>query len=123
LKNLEVIKGTDDDPKLPADALDGTLIVNAYHEMTAHEAMLRHVLFALKPGAILVVMEGIWDNHEMKPRDEQIRRHELAPQVARREVEKAGFEIVELRDPFIERTPDQDGKSRWWVLIAGKQAR
>jgi len=120
LKNVEAIRGAADDPKLPAGALDGALIVNAYHEMTAHEAILRHVLAALKQGGVLVLMEGIWDKNETKPREEQVKHHELAPQVAKREVEKAGFRIVEVRDPFIERPPDEDGKSRWWVLIARK---
>lgn len=120
LKNVEIIKGEEDDPRLPADALNGALIVNAYHEMSAHEAMLRHVRAALKQGAVLVVMEGIWDKDEAKPRNEQIKHHELAPQMAREEVEKAGFKIVEVHDPFIERPPDQDGKSRWWILVARK---
>ena len=120
LKNVEAIRGAADDPKLPAGALDGALIVNAYHEMTAHEAILRHVLAALKQSGVLVLMEGIWDKNETKPREEQVKHHELAAQVAREEVEKAGFKIVEVRDPFIERPPDEDGKSRWWVLIARK---
>jgi len=47
----------------------------------------------------------------------------LAPQLAKAEVESAGFEIVELRDPFIVRAPDEDGKSRWWILVARKPAR
>lgn len=123
LKNVEAIKGAEDDPKLPTDALDGALIANAYHEMTAHEAMLRHVLAALKKGGLLVVMEGISDVRETTPRDEQIRHHQLAPRAAKQEVENAGFEGIEIRDPFIERTPDEDGKSRWWVLTARKSAR
>jgi predicted methyltransferase len=123
LKNVEVIKGTLDDPKLPKEVLDGALIVNAYHEMTAHEAMLNHVLTALKPGGVLVLMDGMWNEHESRSRDEQVKFHELAPALARSEVEKAGFEIVEVRDPFIERAPDRDGKSRWWAIIARKPAR
>ena len=103
--------------------LDAALIVNAYHEMTAHEAMLRHTLAALKPGGTFVLMEGIWYSRETQSRDEQIKHHQLAPQVAKQEVEKAGFEILEVHDPFIERTPDQDGKSRWWVIVARKPAR
>lgn len=120
LKNVEAIKGAEDDPKLPADALDGALIANAYHEMTAHEAMLRHVLAALKKGGVLIVMESISDIRETTPRDEQIKHHQLAPRAAKQEVENAGFETVEIRDPFIARTPDEDGKSRWWVLTARK---
>lgn len=123
LKNVETIRGAVDDPKLPAGAVDGVLIVNAYHEMTAHEAMLRHVISALKPGGVLVVMDGIWNEHESLSREEQVKFHELAPALARPEVENAGFEIVEVRDPFIERAPDRDGKSRWWAIIARKPAR
>jgi len=123
LKNVEVIKGTEDDPKLPPDRLDAALIVNAYHEMTAHEAMLRHTLAALKPGGTFVLMEGIWYSRETQSRDEQIKHHQLAPEVAKKEVEKAGFEIVEVHDPFLERPPDEDGKSRWWVLVARKPVR
>jgi len=120
LQNVEVIKGTVDDPKLPMGRLDAALIVNAYHEMTEHEAMLRHTLAALKPGGTFVLMEGIWDTLEAQSRDEQIKHHQLASKVAKQEVETAGFEIVELRDPFIERPSDKDGKSRWWVLIGRK---
>src|SRR6267154_1405872 len=112
LQNVEVIKGAVDDPKLPVGRLDAALIVNAYHEMTAHEAMLRHTLAALKAGGTFVLMEGIWDALEAQSRDEQIKRHQLASKVAKQEVETAGFEIVELRDPFIERPSDKDGKSR-----------
>jgi predicted methyltransferase len=120
LTNVEVIKGAEDDPKLPADQLDAVLIVNAYHEMTAHEAMLRHVRDALKPGGTFLLMEGIWNSREAQSRDEQTKHHQLAPQVARQEVERAGFEIVEVRDPFMARPSDEDGKSRWWVVIARK---
>jgi ubiquinone/menaquinone biosynthesis C-methylase UbiE len=123
LQNVEVIKGAVDDPKLPVGRLDAALIVNAYHEMTEHEAMLRHVRAALKSGGTFVLMEGIWDSREGQPRDEQIKHHQLAPQLARQEVEAAGFDIVELRDPFLERAPDEEGKSRWWLIIARKTAR
>ena len=101
LHNVEIIKGAVDDPKLPAGQLDAALIVNAYHEMTEHEAMLRHTMAALKPGGVFVLLEGIWESREAKPRDEQIKHHQLAPRLARAEVEREGFEIVELRDPFI----------------------
>jgi ubiquinone/menaquinone biosynthesis C-methylase UbiE len=123
LQNVEIIKGAEDDPKLPADRVDTVLIVNAYHEMNAHEAILRHVRDALKPGGTFVLMEGIWDKRETQSREEQTKLHQLAARVAKPEVEKAGFEIVEVRDPFMERPPDDEGKSRWWVIVARKPAR
>ena len=120
LKNIEIIKGMVDDPELPAATIDGVLIVNAYHEMTAHESILRHVMSALKPGGVLVLVDGMWNEHESRSRDEQVTFHELAPTIARAEVEKAGFDIVEVRDPFMERPADRDGKSRWWAVTARK---
>jgi SAM-dependent methyltransferase len=86
---------------LPAGQLDAVLIVNAYHEMTEHEAILRHVRAALKSGGTFVLMEGIWDSHEGQTRDEQVKHHELAPRFAKQELQQAGFDVVELRDPFL----------------------
>lgn len=63
-------------------------------------------------------MESIWENREKQSRDEQTKHHQLAPAIAKQEIETSGFEIVSLRDPFWERTPDEDGKSRWWVIVA-----
>jgi len=120
LTNVEIIKGKPDDPGLPQGAVDAVLIVNAYHEMTAHETILGQVSSALKPGGILVLMESMWNDHESRSREQQVKSHELAPAVARPEVEKAGFEIVALHDPFIERPADRDGKSRWWAIVARK---
>jgi predicted methyltransferase len=118
IKNVEIIKGKEEDPLLPLGALDAVMIVNAYHEMAAHEVMLRHVRAALKPGGIFVLMEGVWDSREKQPRDEQTKHHQLAAGIARQELEVGGFKVVSLRDPFVERTPDEDGKSRWWLIVA-----
>jgi ubiquinone/menaquinone biosynthesis C-methylase UbiE len=118
MKNVETIKGKPDDPLLPGHALDGVLIVNAYHEMPAHEAILRHVRDALKAGGVLVLMEGIWEKRENQSRDEQTSHHQLAPTLAKREIETAGFEVLSVQDPFLERASDEDGKSRWWLIVA-----
>lgn len=123
LKNVQIIKGADDNPKLPAAALDGALIVNAYHEMKKPEPMLRRVLAALKPGAVLVLVEGIAEIRENASRDEQIKHHELAPPVAKRELEAAGFEIVEIRDPVTDRPHNIEEKSRWWAIIARRSTK
>jgi hypothetical protein len=36
IRNVTIVKGATDGPKLPERALDGALIVNAYHEMDQH---------------------------------------------------------------------------------------
>ena len=47
--NVTVIKGTATEPRLPAGTLDAALIINAYHEMPEHQAMLEAIRSALKP--------------------------------------------------------------------------
>jgi len=123
LKNVEVIKGAVDDPQLPADRLDAALIVNAYHEMIEHEAMLPHILAALKQTGRLILMERISNQFEPFSRAEQIKVHQLGTNFAEHELEEAGFEVIELHDPFTERADDGDGKSRWWVIVARKPGR
>ncbi len=100
LENVEVILGTVDDPQLPAGQLDAVLVANAYHEMTQPTIMLQRIRSSLRPDGTLVLMEAVSDHLEAKSRDEQIKKHELAPKIAMEELRGAGFEIVELRDPF-----------------------
>lgn len=120
LNNVEVILGTVDDPKLPAGQLDAVLVANAYHEMSQPTIMLQQIHSSLRPGGTFVLMEAVSDRREAQSRDEQIKKHELAPKIAIEELRRAGFEIVELRDLFYERAPDPDGRSRWWILVARK---
>jgi hypothetical protein len=40
LRNVEVVKGEAEDPRLPADRLASVLIVDMYHHFADHEAML-----------------------------------------------------------------------------------
>ena len=52
------------------------------------------MISALKPRRVLVVMDDMWNDHESRSREQQVKFHELAPPLARTEVEKAGFEIT-----------------------------
>ena len=121
LENVEVEKGLVDDPKLPNDSLDAALIINAYHEMSAHEAMLRHIRKALKQNGRLVLMERISNQLESLSREEQTKVHQLGTNFAEHELEEAGFEVLELHDPFLELTDASNGKSRWWLILARKR--
>jgi precorrin-6B methylase 2 len=122
LENVEIVKGVADDPQLPIDSMVAALIVNAYHEMPAHEAMLRHVRAALKQTGRLVLMERISSQFEPLSRDEQIKVHQLSSTFATQELEDAGFEVTELHDPFMQRPDAGTGNSRWWLIVAKKTA-
>src|SRR5207237_4088575 len=70
--NVDAILSTADDPHLAAGQFDAALIHNAYHEMTEHDAMLRHIRAALKPGGRLLVVEPLHDASRGLPRDQQV---------------------------------------------------
>jgi len=100
LKNVEVIEGSASDPHLPEALLDAALIVNAYHEMNEHQAMLEHIKKALKPGGRLVIVEPISPGRRDGTREEQARQHEIAPGFVQQDARSAGFDISTLEDPF-----------------------
>ena len=121
LKNVQVQQGLANDPGLPVESLDAAMIVNAYHEMPEHEAILKHIRAALKQDGRLVIMERITDKYEKLTRDEQVKKHHLAARFVSSELEGAGFAILKLDDPFVDLPNDaEDGKPRWWLVVARK---
>ena len=112
---VTTIHSEPDDPKLPACVLDAAVIVNAYHEFEAYEAMLHHLRAALKPGGRLVLVEPISDRRRDADRARQEASHEIALRYARADLEAAGFRIVEARDPFVARRHRGDAM---WLLAA-----
>lgn len=100
LRNVQVVEGVADDPKLPDNTLDAALIVNAYHEMTEHQAMLAHLRKALKPTGRLIIVEPISPSRRDGTRESQASRHEIAPEFVLRDAREAGFSVAALEDPF-----------------------
>ena len=107
LTNVETVHGRVDDPTLPAASLDGALIVNAYHEMREHQAMLTRIRDALKPTGRLVIVEPTSESGGSDGRDAQARRHQIAARFVQEDARAAGFRIVSLEEPFVQR-PSRD---------------
>ena len=103
LNNVETILGTADDPKLPAGVLDAALIVNAYHEMREHQAMLEAIRRALKPTGRLVILDAVMPAARGWPRASQENRHQLAPHFVQQDGLAAGFAITRVENPFTNR--------------------
>lgn len=118
--NFEAILGATDDPKLPAGEIDAVLIRNAYHEMPEYRGVLAGVTRALKPGGTLLVIEAIHDNIRAKTRAEQVKEHEIAPEIVEAELREAGFEIVERQDSFTTFTRPPSGG--FWLIRARRPA-
>lgn len=57
LKNVEIIKGTDQSPNLPDNALDLAFMVDVYHELEYPHEMLQAIEKSLKPAGKLLLIE------------------------------------------------------------------
>src|SRR6266545_3360229 len=114
LTNVTVVKGDAHDPHLDAASLDAAVIVNSYHEMVDHQAMLERLRAALKPGGRLVIVEPIADKLLLDARQRQTDVHEIAARFVEQEARDAGFRIETLHDPFIRRGSDVAE----WLIVA-----
>jgi ubiquinone/menaquinone biosynthesis C-methylase UbiE len=106
LPNMEVVKGDDDNPKLPANSLAAVLVVNSYHHFEKYQAMSEQILRSLKPGGRLVIADYSLPAYRQKSRAEQIKIHEIDPELLRVELTHAGFQVLTCEDPFVNRMPD-----------------
>lgn len=114
--NVEVIRGEYDDPRLPHHALDAVLILDTYHELKEPDVILKHIRMSLRDGGRIIICEPITNEHRRLPRAAQEQRHELGMEFAIRDLEKAGFEIIYQKDPFIDRTTEK--RDKMWVVVA-----
>ena len=117
LQNVELIQSTTDDPKLPEGSLDAALIVNAYHEMSEHQAMLTKLKAALKPTGRLVIVEPISPSRRSKTRDQQTKNHEIGMDYVMQDARAAGFTQLQARDPFTKRVQGH-GDEEWLLVLA-----
>ena len=123
LRNVEVVKGDADDPRLPADAFSAVLVVNSYHHFEQYQAMDAQILRILKPGGRLVIADYSLPAHRTESRADQIKSHEIDPNLVREELARAGFRVLKCDDPFLKRMTDvtngdRIGAADMWLLIA-----
>jgi ubiquinone/menaquinone biosynthesis C-methylase UbiE len=115
-RNLRVIHGAPDDPRLPPGPVDAILISNTFHELTAPGRTLDTLSRTLKPGGRIVVLDR-------GPRASDgtqaplVGPHGMPPESAERHLRSAGFAVVDRDDRFINRPDDDDV---WWIIVARK---
>jgi len=112
LPQITGIVGDADNPHLPPGALDGILVVKAYHEFDAHDAMLAHFLAALKPGGRLAIIDYIAEPGQ--PRSEYTSHHRIPPGLVQEEVGQDGFKLIRREDDI--RIPD-DSRILFFLLF------
>ncbi|MGE0586987.1 MAG: class I SAM-dependent methyltransferase [Cyclobacteriaceae bacterium] len=116
IQNVITTKGDYDNPHLPANTLDGALIIDTYHEMDEHDAMLQHIKSSLRIGGLLVICEPIAKERRDLTREEQERKHELDMKYALEDLERAGFRVTFQQDPFINR--EKIKGDNMWIVVA-----
>jgi len=123
LRNVELVLGEEDDPRLPFGTLDGVVILNAYHEMPKRVPILDGVKRALKPGGVLVIVDNApVDSLAKLSRKEQTSHHALALDYARDDLEAQGFEIVST-DPKFDDRKMGDHWQKQWLIVARRSAK
>jgi ubiquinone/menaquinone biosynthesis C-methylase UbiE len=118
ITNVETVVGAADDPKLPEGQVDAVLIRNAYHEMPQHRAVLAGVSRGLKAGGTIIVIEAIRDHNRALSRERQVKEHEISAEIVEKELREAGFEILQITDPFTTFTRQPAGG--FWMIRARK---
>jgi ubiquinone/menaquinone biosynthesis C-methylase UbiE len=58
LDNVAVKLGTPDNPMLPSSSFDRVFLVHMYHEVASPYAFLWHMREAVKPGGLVIVVDG-----------------------------------------------------------------
>lgn len=92
ISNVELVLGTYDDPRLPADTIDLILMVDVYHEFSEPQKMLRRMRESLKTGGRLVLLEYRKEDPSIPIRPD----HKMSVAEAKMEVEAEGFTLASV---------------------------
>jgi predicted methyltransferase len=98
LRNVRTVLGTDDDAKLPAEALDAAIMVDAYHEVQDRVGLLQSIGRALKPNGRLGIIDFRMDGGGPGPPLEE----RVEPEQIVADARAAGLRLVSREDflPF-----------------------
>ena len=92
VRNVTLVQGALDDPKLAASSIDLVLMVDVYHEFSEPQRMLRALRTALKPGGRLVLLEYRKEDPDVPIRFE----HKMSVAEAKMELEAEGFTLAKV---------------------------
>lgn len=88
LTNIQAILSDPDDPGLAQDSVDAALLLKTYHEVAHPVTLLRNLSAALKPGALVGVID----------RNGNGANHGVSKDTVIREAAEAGFSLVSQYD-------------------------
>lgn len=91
--NIETVRGTEDDPNLPANAVDLILMVDAYHEFAYPREMGEAMANALKPGGRIALVEYRLEDPSVPIKT----LHKMSEAQAKKEMTALGLMWVETK--------------------------
>ena len=94
ITNVTTVLGTQDDPRLPPDALDLVIMVDVYHELSQPQVMLGKIRASLKSGGRLVLLEYRKEDPDVPIKPE----HKMSVADAKLEVEAEGFKLTKTNE-------------------------
>jgi ubiquinone/menaquinone biosynthesis C-methylase UbiE len=94
VSNVELVLGTETDPKLPPRSIDLVLMVDVYHELAEPQAMVRALRTALKKDGRLVLIEFRKESPDVPIREE----HKMTVRDARIELEAEAYKFDRVID-------------------------
>lgn len=92
ITNIEPVLSKEDDPLLPAGAIDMILMVDVYHEFANPQVMLKKMREALKPGGRMILLEFRKEDPNVPIRLE----HKMTVDEAKAEIEAEGFKLQKV---------------------------
>ena len=94
VRNVELLLGTETDPRLPAGSVDLVLIVDAYHEFSHPREVMTGIVNGLRTGGRLVLIEYRGED----PSVPILALHKMTQTQARKEMAAVGLRWVETKD-------------------------
>jgi predicted methyltransferase len=116
VSQIEIILGTEDDPKLPPETLDAILLVLTYHEIRNCDAMLGAITRALKPGGLLAVIDD--EAEPNQTRSSAAQEHKIPKEMVRADAARNKFHFVREEKGF-----EANPNSHLFFLIFDKPTR
>lgn len=94
LRNIELVRSTEDDPRLPAGTVDLVLMVDVYHELAAPQRVLRAMKTALSPNGRIAILEFRKEDPTVPIREE----HKMSVAQAVQEFGAEGYTLARRVD-------------------------
>ena len=96
IKNFEIVKGTEQNPNLPANSIDLAIMVDVYHELAYPQEMLSALAKALKPNGKILLLE-----YRAEDPDIAIKKlHKMSVKQVNKEMATNGFKLYK-REEFL----------------------